>query len=332
MIKKINNQQKNSVINPNYNFSPTLYPRATADGISRLLQIDSNKIDHQHHLQHESKNSDNLDIKSPSTSFNSSSSPIKISSKRKNKPTKLNNNPFGDVLQKKATDVTRILFQNVGGLELSTTGHTLEVTCQSIKQYNIDIACLTETNPNWDHPKAKKQIHKIKKQFCKRRKLTTTMSTVPWKIVHKPGGVSILSTPLISPRIIKEQQDPTGMGRWTSITINGRNKTKVTIISAYRVCLTTIKATGPNTAFCQQWDMLEEKGKKIIVIREKMINDLIILIMKLQVEKHEVVLNIDANESFDSGKGGVVKLISMTKLIDPIACTHGSENIPNTHQ
>ena len=63
-----------------------------------------------------------------------------------------------------------------------------------------------------------------------------------------------------------------------------------------------------------------------------MIDDLIKLIMKLQAENHEVVLNIDVNESFDSGKGGVAKLISITKLIDPIACTHGSKNIPNTHQ
>ena len=78
---------------------------------------------------------------------------------------------------------------------------------------------------------------------------------------------------------------------------------KVTIISAYRVCLTTIKGAGPNTAFYQQWDMLEEKGEKIIAIREKMIDNLIILIMKLQVDNHEVVLNIDANESFYSGKG-----------------------------
>ena len=54
--------------------------------------------------------------------------------------------------------------------------------------------------------------------------------------------------------------------------------------------------------------------------------------MKLQADNHEVVLNIDANESFDSGKGGVAKLISMAKLIDPIACTHGSKNIPNKRQ
>ena len=44
---------------------------------------------------------------------------------------------------------------------------------------------------------------------------------------------------------------------------------KVTIISAYRVCLTTIKAAGPNTAFCQQWDMLEEKGEKKLQLEKK---------------------------------------------------------------
>ena len=44
------------------------------------------------------------------------------------------------------------------------------------------------------------------------------------------------------------------------------------------------------------------------------------------------MLNIDANELFDSEKGGVAKLIFLTKLVDPITCTHGSTNIPNTHQ
>ena len=56
-----------------------------------------------------------------------------------------------------------------------------------MKQYNIDIACLAETNTNWNHPKAKKQLYKITKQFWKRSKLSTAMSTVPWKKVYKPG-------------------------------------------------------------------------------------------------------------------------------------------------
>ena len=48
--------------------------------------------------------------------------------------------------------------------------------------------------------------------------------------------------------------------------------------------------------------MLEEKGEKEIAIRARMIDDLILLTTQLQAENYEVVLNIDANESFDSRK------------------------------
>ena len=39
------------------------------------------------------------------------------------------------------------------------------------------------------------------------------MSSVPWNKVYTPGGVEILSNPLISTRAMKEQQDPFGMRR-----------------------------------------------------------------------------------------------------------------------
>ena len=41
------------------------------------------------------------------------------------------------------------------------------------------------------------------------------MSSVPWNRVCKPGGAAMLSTPVISPRIMIEQQNSYGMGRWT---------------------------------------------------------------------------------------------------------------------
>ena len=55
--------------------------------------------------------------------------------------------------------------------------------------------------------------------------------------------------------------------------------------------------------------MLEEKGENNIEIRSNMINNLIILINKLQEETQEVISTIDTNESFDSGQGRVAKLI-----------------------
>ena len=76
-----------------------------------------------------------------------------------NQPTnseKLRNELLGHTLSTKRKDSVRILFQNVNGLELSSTGHTLKETCNAITKFKIDIAYLAEINTKWNHPKAKK--------------------------------------------------------------------------------------------------------------------------------------------------------------------------------
>ena len=63
--------------------------------------------------------------------------------------TKLNSVHFGDVIgQKTQEQSTRIFFQNVNGLELSTTAHTLLTICIGMQDNQIDIAFLVETNTN----------------------------------------------------------------------------------------------------------------------------------------------------------------------------------------
>ena len=54
----------------------------------------------------------------------------------------------------------------------------------------------------------------------------------------------------------RKGQDPSGMGRWTHITIALKG-VKITFVSAYRVCK---QATDldKNTAYMQQWRVLAE--------------------------------------------------------------------------
>ena len=64
-----------------------------------------------------------------------------------NKEERQSNLPFGDLItNQKDHDHSRIIFQNVNSLELSSGHHTLEIMCDSIGQLEIDIACLAETN------------------------------------------------------------------------------------------------------------------------------------------------------------------------------------------
>ena len=44
------------------------------------------------------------------------------------------------------------------------------------------------------------------------------------KTLYQPGGTTIITINAVIPRIIDSELDPHGMGRWSYITINGRNK------------------------------------------------------------------------------------------------------------
>ena len=94
MIKTNHNQLNHGVTNPDYHFSPIQYPRATPNGISRLLQIDSNKIDQQNHAQHERKNSEKADMELPSASLQTTVLPIKPPSTRHNDKKKIKQQSF----------------------------------------------------------------------------------------------------------------------------------------------------------------------------------------------------------------------------------------------
>ena len=62
-----------------------------------------------------------------------------------------------------------------------------------------------------------------------------------------------------------------------------------------------------------------------------MIKELIRFIKKLQEQKHEVILLIDANESITDSNSLIGTLLSQTQMCDPIFNQHGSKNEPNTH-
>ena len=180
----------------------------------------------------------------------------------------------------------------------------------------IDIACLTETNTNWNHYKGKRHLYRIVRKHWKRTHITTVNIENKVSTLYQPGGTAIISTNKISPRITDSGGDPQGMGRWSYITLNGRNKKKLTIISAYRAGKTRIQESGPSTAFTQQWDFMEERGDDPINVRKQMTKDLTQFIKNLTMKSHEVILCIDANEEFDTGGKGIAKLVSDCQLID----------------
>ena len=70
---------------------------------------------------------------------------------------KIDNMTFGNELSQIKKEITRILYSNVRGLELSTESQTLDVLCDFILKHEVDICGMAETNTHWKHPKGKKR-------------------------------------------------------------------------------------------------------------------------------------------------------------------------------
>ena len=137
------------------------------------------------------------------------------------------NIPFDDLItSQKDKDHTRVIFQNVNSLDLSSGHHTLALMCDSIAHYVVDIAYLAETNTNWKHNYATVLFKATTKRHWRHSHSTTSETAIDWSDIYQPGGTTIITLPPFSFGITTSGSDPHGLSRCSYITI----------ISAYRVC------------------------------------------------------------------------------------------------
>ena len=58
---------------------------------------------------------------------------------------------FGDNILPKQNNMTRILNQNSGSLDISNNSHKLEVICEAMYNHEVDIETFVETNTHGKH-------------------------------------------------------------------------------------------------------------------------------------------------------------------------------------
>ena len=117
---------------------------------------------------------------------------------------------------------------------------------------------MTETNTNWNIPGVYEDIKRKLNKVWKRNKLTTSNSYERTKTKYQPGGTATLITSKSVQRISNAGSDH--LGRWSYVTLKGKNGRKITLVTAYRVCPNTLATAGPTTCWMQQWRALRKKG------------------------------------------------------------------------
>ena len=143
---------------------------------------------------------------------------------------------------------------NINGLELGKGDHSFIQLCLTLKEKGVDMVCLTETNVHWERAHVYHQFRRTVKDAWPKNKIIfcASESNIKWNSDYKPGGTTMFTLNNISSAVLQKGHDPSGMGRWTFITILGKNNTRTSIFTIYRPCKGNIANVEDTTMIKQQ--------------------------------------------------------------------------------
>ena len=230
---------------------------------------------------------------------------------------------IGDPFLEKPESTFRIFGQNVNGIAHQHNFNKWHEILQSTVLHDIDCLCLSEINLEWKNPLVAQKIPAITKRFFNHSKFVAASSSIKFDRIYKPGGTASLITNEWTGRILNCDTDTTGLGRWTTITLNGKRHRKIAIISAYQVCNTSIHQCGLTTCFSQQWHLLRAQGTEFPNPRKSFWTDLSRHIQNLQESAHLIIVVGDFNTSYSiNNSNPLSNLRSSCNLLDAVSNFH----------
>jgi hypothetical protein len=202
-----------------------------------------------------------------------------------------------------------------------------------LQRLNTSPFAFTEPNLQWD-----KTILQEAKQLQRRcfthGHLIALESELHMPTSYKPGGTCIGVNGKWTIRVIYSRSgvDPSGQGRWSYITISGRDTPDMMFILAHRVCQKASSKAGPLTSYTQQWTMSHVACNKSPDPRNDFISDLIQFVKEERILKPVAInVNLDANECMGEDAEGLQQLTSeLLGLTDINSNQLGALNAPAT--
>ena len=240
---------------------------------------------------------------------------------------------FGDTIIQKHATTTRLFFQNVKGLTYSTSGEDYRYYLSCLQSYEVDIAGLAETNTCWSHPHVcsdfrtslRRQYRQSKVQFGSP---TPEIDPCSPSATFQSGGSLTLVTGGLVPCIngAINLSDVSGLGRWSGISLTGKDRTCLSIITAYRICSGSPRTAPLGSAFLREYEYYRSQRNGNANPRHEFLNDLSNLLHRLQDSGHMIILMIDANATIDTDQ----KLESFVQSCD-LHDLHQQDPSPSTY-
>jgi hypothetical protein len=166
------------------------------------------------------------------------------------------NDDWGSTIHSKDPTTTKIYFENINGIQEFSGTESWAEHMEFMKENNIKISGLAETNTNWNH-------NNIRETLATKTRLKFQNSLINFSrndynpnsaSAFLPGGCVLTCTRHWTSRIIQCIDDLCSMGRWTGFQYRLKEVKKIMIITAYRGCKQSTSAVNNavQTAYKQQ--------------------------------------------------------------------------------
>ena len=241
---------------------------------------------------------------------------------------------YGHPIQgSKGDNHMRILFQNIKGLSHTNSQADYDYYLHQFRDLHIDVAGLAETNTAWQH-------HFLRHAFSTSARyagdgLSRTSYSSPSPSIDEisiaetfqaGGTLTTCIGPWTTTLFGKDIQDPTGLGRWSGLTIRGKHDNVLSILTAYRTCNGSRHTAPLGSVFHRETEFFRHGTSGESNPRQRFLTDMMEQIQRLQDEGHTILVMLDANATLDDDKG-LQEMVATCSLTD----LHIDDPAPSTY-
>ena len=190
---------------------------------------------------------------------------------------------------------------------------------------DFDIIALTEINKDWRKISYENSIWGATQPWQEHRRIQVSHNTSsPASRVYQPGGTAMMMLGELTFRISHQGDDPRQLGRWSTITITGKNEVNTTLLT----CYCPVRSASLGSTFVQQ--LLYISNNKDILPDVNCPRQLFGIDLKNEIESlitkgHNVIVMGDFNSHFDNLTSWMLDI----GLVDLMTTKHGQ--CPITH-
>ena len=212
--------------------------------------------------------------------------------------------PWGDTVvsgkEVEDTETFRLLSHNVNGLSSADQHADVVHFAKSIADKAVAVFGIQETNRNFERSHMLTSFHKVLTTVSTYHQGTVSSARMKWPHDYQPGGTAVSVRNKWAARLLDKGSDD--LGRWSWITLAGRGTTRITFVSAYRVCDGAAEApiTARTVRAQQEW-MYADRGHATINLRQQFVVDLKEQLKAWKKAGNDLVVMMDANEPAGPG-------------------------------